>query len=256
MDYSIVIPAYNEADKISSTLTQIINFMRTFSDTFEVIVVDDGSSDATAQVVYDYKRNASEVILVRNAHKGKGVAVSTGVQKAQGNLIYLADADLSAPITELKKLSVWVVDHDYDIVIASREGIGAERVGEPFYRHLMGRVFNYMVQIIALPGINDSQCGFKLFKKSVAKKIFGMMDVYNTNAKELKEPYTGAWDVEVLFLARKLKYTIKEVPVQWIYVKTTRVSPLRDSFKMAKDVLIIRLNDLSGKYKVKTAKKE
>lgn len=248
MNYSIVIPAYNEADKISSSLTQAVNFMKIFTDTFEIIVVDDGSKDATAAIVEEYSVENPEVRVIRNPHKGKGFAVLTGMNAAVGDLIYMADADLSAPMSELKKLAIWVIDQNFDIAIASREGIGAERVGEPFYRHMMGRVFNLMIQIIALPGIRDSQCGFKLFRGSVAKDIFKRMRIYGKNMKELDKPYTGAWDVEVLYLAKKLGYNVKQVPIVWTHVKTTRVSAVRDSVKMAFDVLKIRLNDLMGLY--------
>ena len=247
MEYSIVIPAYNESDKITSTLTQILNFMRNFSNEFEVIVVDDGSVDSTVQTVSDYKRENQEVLLVKNPHMGKGPAVSTGIKKAKGKYIYIADADLATPITELKKLSVWMIDHDYDIVIASREGAGAERVNEPLYRHVMGRVFNTLVQLLLLPGIKDSQCGFKLFKADVAKNLFSKMELGKAN-KEIKNAYTGAWDVELLYLAKLLGYTIREVSVKWVYVKTTRVNPIRDSYKMFSEVLHIKKKALMGKF--------
>jgi len=248
IEYSIAMSAFNEADKISSTITQILGFMREFSPSFELIIVDDGSADNTAEVIEKMQEGNPELILVKNPHKGKGFGIWTAVMKAQGEYIYTTDADLSTSISELKKLSVWAKDQSFDIVIASREGIGAERVGEPFYRHLMGRVFNFLVQIIALPGIQDSQCGFKLFKKKAAKDIFSRLQIYGSDSKEIKKAYFGAWDVEVLYLARKLKYTIKQVPVTWIHVKTTRLSPLNDSIKMALDVLKVRINDLKGKY--------
>jgi dolichyl-phosphate beta-glucosyltransferase len=247
MEYSIVISAFNEADKISSTLTQIVNFMRGFSSAFEVVIVDDGSADNTAQIVSDYKRENKEVVLIKNPHMGKGPGISTGVKKAKGKYIYLADADLSTPISELKKLSVWLLDHDYDIVIASREGRGAERVDEPFYRHFMGRGFNTLVQLLVLPGIKDSQCGFKLFRGDVAKRLFDNLEI-GTSTKELKAAYTGAWDVEILYMARLLGYNIKEVPIKWIFVKTTRISPIRDSIKMFKEILHIKKKALLGKY--------
>ncbi len=126
--------------------------------------------------------------------------------------------------------------------------MGASRIGEPFYRHLMGRVFNFVVQVIALPGINDSQCGFKLFKGAVAKDLFSRLKVYGASAPEIKKAYFGAFDVEVLYLAKKLKYSVKEVPVTWTYVKTNRVSPFIDSIKMFSDVVKIKLNDLRGVY--------
>lgn len=247
-EYSIVMPAYNEADKISSTITQVLGFMRGFCESFEFIIVNDGSSDSTAQIVADMAKENPELHLMDNPHKGKGFAVWSGIMKAQGEYIYMADADLSTPITELKKLSVWSKDQDFDIVVASREGIGAERVGEPAYRHVMGRVFNFWVQLIALPGIQDSQCGFKLFKKKAAKDIFSRLQIYGSDSKQIKGAYFGAWDVEVLYLARKLGYTVKQVPVTWVHVKTTRISPIRDSFKMALDVVKVRINDVKGKY--------
>jgi glycosyltransferase involved in cell wall biosynthesis len=180
---------------------------------------------------------------------GKGPALSTGIKKAKGDYIYIADADLSTPISELKKLSVWLIDHEYDIVIASREGRGAERIDEPLYRHFMGRVFNTLVQLLILPGIKDSQCGFKLFRSSVAKKLFDNLEISSVT-KEIKTAYTGAWDVELLYIAKLLGYAIKEVPVKWIFVRTTRVSPLRDSIKMFKEILHIKKKAILGKYNI------
>lgn len=250
MEYSIVIPAYNEEDKITSTLTQVINFMRGFCSSFEVIVVNDGSIDSTSKKISEYAKDNPEIVLIDNPHKGKGYAVWTGMMKAEGNLIYMADADLSAPIEDLKKFSVWALEHDYDVVIGSREGVGATRVGEPFHRHLMGRIFNMVVQAVALPGIKDSQCGFKLFKKPAAKDIFSRLLIYGFQTKESNKPYLGAWDVEVLYLARKLGYTIKQIPLTWVYVKSNRLSPIRDSVKMFLDVLKVKLNYIGGKYKL------
>ena len=249
MEFSIVVPAYNEEDKITSSLTQIINFMRSFSSSFEVLVIDDGSKDTTAQKVEEYIKENPEIKLCRNPHKGKAFAVWTGMMDATGDYIYMADADLSAPIEELKKLFVWMKDQNFDLVIGSREGIGARRIGEPLYRHLMGRIFNYWVQLIALPGINDSQCGFKLFKKKAAKDIFNKLIVYGGDTKEIKSVFYGAWDVEVLYLARKMGYTIKQVPVTWSYVKEKKFNRITSSIKMACDVLKVRFNDLRGKYK-------
>ena len=248
IEFSVVIPAFNEADKISTTVNQVLSFMRAFSPSFELIVVDDGSSDNTTKIVEGMTAENPELKLIKNPHKGKGFTVWTGVTKSQGELIYTADADLSAPISELKKLTVWVKDQNFDIVIASREGVGAERIGEPFYRHLMGRIFNYWVQFMALPGISDSQCGFKLYRRKAALDIFSRLQIYGEGAKEIKVAYVGAWDVEVLYLAKKLRYTIKQVPVAWTYVKTTRINPINDSIKMLLDVIKIRFNDMRGKY--------
>jgi glycosyltransferase involved in cell wall biosynthesis len=248
--FSVVTPTYNESDKISSTITQIVNFMRSFTDSFEIIISDDGSKDNTAQIVDNMREDVPELVLLKNPHKGKGAAVWAGFERAQGDYIYLADADLSAPIDEIKKLLVWTKDNDFDIAIASREGHGSRRIDEPFYRHLMGRGFNFLVQLFALPGINDSQCGFKLFKNKPAKEIFSRLKIYGPKAPEIRDAFLGAFDVEVLYLAKKLGYRIKEVPVTWTYVKTTRLNPIKDSVKMAIDVLKIRVNDLKGLYKL------
>ncbi len=248
MKYSIVVPAYNEADKISSTVVQILNFMRNFTDSFELLISDDGSTDSTVSILEQLMGENPELKIIKNPHRGKGPTVWSAFMQAKGDYIYMADADLSTPISELRKLSVWAEEQGYDIVIASREGTGAERVNEPFYRHLMGRVFNLLVRVVALPDLKDTQCGFKLFTKRCVQDVFPRMYTIK-NTKELKKPYTGAWDVEALLIARSLGYKIKSVPVTWVYVKTTRVSPVSDSLKMAFEVLQIKLRLLRGKYK-------
>jgi dolichyl-phosphate beta-glucosyltransferase len=251
MEYSIVIPAYNEADRIISSLTQVSSFMKSYSGAFEVIVVDDGSTDKTVEIVKDYSKENPEVSVISISHKGKAAALVAGVGASKGDYIYLADADFSSPISELKKLSIWMKDQDFDIVIASREGTGANRIGEPLYRHIIGRVFNYIVQALALPGINDSQCGFKLFKSKAAKDIFSRLKVYGEQSKEIKEPFFGALDVEVLYLGRKFGYKIKEVGVTWTHVRTTRLNLFSNATKMVRDIIRIRIYDLKGAYRSK-----
>jgi len=248
IDYSIVIPAYNEESKATKTLTQVLSFMNTFAPAFEIIFVDDGSKDKTADLVEAYIKDHPEIKLIRNEHKGKGPSVQTGVMAAAGKYIYTIDTDLSTPMEELKRMSNWITDNDYDIVIATREGLGAKREGEPFYRHLMGRVFNFVVRTVALPGIKDSQCGFKLYKSDVAKSVFPDLIVYGNRTKKIKKAFLGAFDVEVLFIAKKRGYKIKEVPVRWVFAKTTRLNPISDSYKMARDVLRIRLLGIKGAY--------
>jgi glycosyltransferase involved in cell wall biosynthesis len=249
IEFSIVTPAYNEADKISSTIRKVVTFMRNFTDSFELIVSDDGSTDDTARIVKQSREDYPEVVLLKNPHKGKGAAVWSGFMKAQGKYIYLADADLSTPIDEIKKLLTWIQEHNYDVVIGSRQHKGAERIDEPWYRHFIGRAFNFWVQLFALPGIHDSQCGFKLFTRQAAKDVFSRLKIYGSEAEETEGAFFGAFDVEVLYLARKMGYRIKEVPVPWTFVKTSRLNFLRNSFRMALDVLKVRLNDIKGVYK-------
>ena len=249
IELSLVIPAYNEEKNIELTLKNVEQFLDEEKLSYEIIVVDDGSRDKTVEIVSDFIAGKNGFSLIKNPHRGKGFTVRTGVFAASGKNILFTDADGSTPIRELKRLSFWLTNNDFDIVIASREGKGARRTGEPYLRHLMGRVFNYIVQLITLPGINDTQCGFKLFRNMVAKNIFSKLSVYGETSPEIPFAFTGAFDVEVLYLARKMGYKIKEVPVEWTYSKTERVDPLRDSFRMFRDVLKIRLNDLRGRYK-------
>ncbi len=251
IDYSIVIPVYNEEARATKTLTQVLSFMNTFAPAFEIIVVDDGSKDKTADLVETYIKDHPEIKLIRNEHKGKGPTVRTGVLASSGKYIYTIDCDLSTPMEELKRLSNWMIDNNYDIVIASREGLGARREGEPVYRHIMGRVFNLWVQALVLKGIQDSQCGFKLYKSEVAKSIFSDLIVYGEKTKKLASAFLGAFDVEVLFIARMRGYKIKEVPVKWVFAKTTRLNPIVDSYKMARDVLRIKILGIRGAYKSK-----
>lgn len=250
IDYSIVIPTYNEEVRITKTLTQTISFMNDFAPAFEIIVVDDGSKDKTAQIVEDFAKDHKEVSLIKNPHKGKAAAVRTGVLASKGRLVLMMDADLATPLEELKRLSTWVNDNNFDIAIASREGLGASRENEPLYRHIMGRAFNILVKLTLGLKYKDTQCGFKLFKGDVARKVFSNLLVYGENLPEIDKPFFGAFDVEVLYVAQKMGYKIKEVPIKWIYVPTNRLNALSNSYKMGRDVIKIKFYGLRGAYKI------
>ena len=245
---SVVIPAYNEEKGIAQTLRKVTNFLDEQEMVYEAIVVDDGSTDQTTREVEKFVEKNKNVRLIKNDHYGKGYTVRTGILNSKGKYILFSDADLATPIEELKRLFLWILDHDYDIAIASREGIGSKREGEPLYRHLMGRVFNSLVQLLLLKGINDTQCGFKLFKGDVARELFSKLKLHDDKAQMVLGPRVTAFDTEVLFLARKLGYKIKEVPVTWKYVRTPRVHPVKDSWRMFWEVIRIQTNDLLGKY--------
>lgn len=248
IDYSIVIPTYNEETRITKTLTQTLSFMNGFAPSFEIIVVDDGSKDKTVDVVETYAKDHPEIKLIKNVHTGKAGGIRVGMLKASGRLVLMIDADLATPLEELKRLATWINDNGFDIAIASREGIGASRQNEPFYRHLMGRAFNFLVKIVLNLEFEDTQCGFKLFKSEVARKVFSNLRVYGENLPEIDKPFFGAFDVEVLFVAKQMGYKIKDVPVKWNYVPTTRLNALSNSFKMGRDVLRIKLLSLRGAY--------
>lgn len=244
---SVVIPAYNEERRLPQTLIRVYDYLASQNYPSEILVVDDGSTDSTTRVVETFARQHPSVRLIKNDHRGKGYTVRTGMLAAHGHIVLFSDADLSTPIEDLEKLLPWF-ERGYDIVIGSREGVGAQRIKEPFYRHLMGRVFNFVVQFLTVRGIEDTQCGFKAFRDEVAQDIFSRMLLYGDNAKRVRGGMVTAFDVEALFIGYKSGYRIKEVPVQWRYGTETKVNPLKDSYRNFRDVVLVRWNDLRGLY--------
>lgn len=250
---SVVIPAYNEARRLPQTLDGVNDYFARQTYPVEIIVVDDGSTDETRAVVQSFARTHPRVQLIENDHRGKGYTVRTGMLAAHGHIVLFSDADLSTPIEDIEKLLPWF-ERGYDIVIGSREGVGAQRIQEPFYRHLMGRVFNLVVRALTVRGIQDTQCGFKAFRDEVAREVFTRVLLYGENAKKVTNGMVTAFDVEVLFIGTRLGYRIKEVPVQWRYGTETKVNPLKDSWRNFRDVLSVRWNDLRGAYDTRSTR--
>ena len=246
----MVIPAYNEERRLPQTLQSVAEFLTRQSYLSEVIIVDDGSVDHTTQVVESFRAQHPMITLIRNDHRGKGYAVRTGMLAASGHIVLFSDADLSTPIEEVAKLLPWF-ERGYGIVIGSREGSGARRIKEPFYRHLMGRVFNLVVRLLTVHGIEDTQCGFKAFRDDVAHEVFARTHLYRDGSQRVAGAMVTAYDVEVLFLGQKLGHKIKEVPVEWRYGTESKVNPLRDSWRNFRDVVMVRWNDWRGRYAVK-----
>lgn len=244
---SVIIPAYNEERRLPSTIESVTAYLQRQPYASELIVVDDGSQDRTSAIVEEYRRTQSLVHLIRNDHCGKGYTVRTGMLAGRGEIVLFCDADLSTPIGAIANLLPWF-EHGYDIVIASREGIGAHRIKEPFYRHMMGRIFNYIVRLLTVADIQDTQCGFKAFRRTVAQDIFKRVLLYGETARRVSGPMVTAFDVEVLFIGVKCGYKIKEVPTEWIYSDETKVNPLRDSWRNFRDVVLVRWHDLCGRY--------
>lgn len=241
---SVVIPAYNEEENFKKgVLKEVDEYLRRQKYDWEVIVVDDGSTDRTVKLLENFVKSKKNWQLIKNPHQGKSQTVITGLKKASGQYRLFTDFDQATPIKEVEKLLEKT--KDYDVVFGSREIKGAKREQEPWYRHLMGKVFNLLVQLLTVRGIHDTQCGFKLFKKEVIEKVLPKLRVGKARAKGA---YTGAFDVELLFLAQKAGFKVKEVPIYWKHVKTTRVSPLKDSFKMFFEILKIRFYDLLRLY--------
>lgn len=233
---SIIIPAHNEERRLPRALEQIDRFLRSWRASAEVIVVENGSTDRTAEIAAAFARDHPYIHLIRDPRRGKGLAVRRGMLAARGRYRYICDADLSTPIEEVEKFLPPQLD-GFDVAIGSREAPGAQRIGEPLYRHLIGRVFNAMVRLIALPGIQDTQCGFKMFRGEVAEDLFRVQRLNGMS-----------FDVEVLFIARLRGYRIVEVPVIWYFNPESRVRLFRDSLNMFRELLQIRWNAWKGYY--------
>ena len=223
-----MIPAYNEESRIASTLEQVIGFLNARPYTWEILVSDDGSTDATGRLVSDLAASHPNLRLISLCHRGKGWAVKNAMLAAQGQYRLLCDADLSVPIEQVDRF-VPPGMIDADIAIGSRETAGARRIGEPLRRHIMGRVYNTLVRLLAVPGLTDTQCGFKCFRWDVVPELFQQqtMDGF-------------AFDVEVLFLASRAGKTLREIPVDWYFRESSKVRTFRDSWSMTLDLLRIR----------------
>ena len=250
---SIVVPAYNEEKRIEACLKKIYEFTQSQGYDYEVIISDDGSKDDTRTIVKRYAEDWNNLVLLENKHKGKAPAIIAGVNKAKGKYTLLTDVDLSVSIDELPKMLNWVQNQGFDISIATREGVGAKRINEPQLRHIMGRVFNYLVKATVLPGINDTQCGFKLFKTSLIQEIFNYTKLYKLDDKEITGGKVTAFDVEILYIARRLGYKTKEVPVTWYYADGSKVHSIKDSYYNALDVLKVRAFALLNYYPTKSS---
>lgn len=233
---SVVIPAYNEATRILSTLDAVASHLSAQSFTWEVIVVDDGSSDGTAGLVESWARSEPRVRVETIPHAGKGWAVRTGMLAATGQLRFMCDADLAMPIAYLDDI-LRCIDDGYDVVVGSREAEGARRFDEPTLRHVMGRVFNWTVKAITVAGIQDTQCGFKCFRAAAAEDLFRLQRVSGFG-----------FDVEILHLAIRRGYSVHELPIDWVYQPESKVRPAVDSFQMLRDALLVRWRSARGAY--------
>ncbi len=238
---SIIIPAHNEESRLPQTLTQIATFLQTQAYSAEIVVVENGSTDRTLELARDFERRMPNLRALHERGRGKGLAVRRGMLEAEGEYRFICDADLSMPIAEVNRfIPPWLPD--LDIAIASREAPGAIRFNEPAYRHFTGRVFNTLVRLTALPGLQDTQCGFKCFRGVVADEIFPLQTI------------TGwTFDVEVLYIARRRGYRIVEIPIPWYFDSHSKVRVIKDSLRMAMDLLAIRRNARHGLYNHETS---
>ena len=236
LSVALVVPAFNEALRIGASLAELTAFLGARPWNWEVRVVDDGSSDGTCAVVDESVRHEPRIVLQREPHRGKGGAVKAGLLATHAAYRFICDADLSMPVGELVRFLPPELDA-FDVAIGSREGHGARRIGEPLVRHLAGRIFNYSVQRLMVPGIDDTQCGFKMFTAAAVEAIFPFVRVDG-----------WAFDIEVLYLARARGLRIVEVPIEWHYRRESRISLVRDGAGMLRDLLAIRARVGRGSY--------
>ena len=237
---SIIIPAFNEAERLPETLRKINAYLSTKDFPTEIIVIENGSTDGTYAIANDMQGEICCLTVLHENRRGKGWAIRQGMLKARGEYRFICDADLSMPIKEITNFMP-SEELSAPIAIGSREALGAVRYDEPQYRHLIGRAFNWFVRILVLPGFNDTQCGFKLFREDAANAIFPQLTIFG-----------WTFDVEALFIARKLGFKIVEIPIHWHHHPHSTVKLLRDSFEMGFDLLKIRLNDLRGRYRAES----
>lgn len=236
---SIVIPAHNEENRLPRTLEEIFSFLERQSYTSEVIVVENGSSDKTLSIANDFANEHSSLVVIHEERNGKGNAVRRGMIAARGEYRFICDADLSMPIDDLPKFLPPNIE-DFDIAIGSREASGSIRYNEPPYRHIGGRAINLAIRLLILPGLNDTQCGFKCFHAATTEDLFQ------------KQTLTGwSFDIELLHLARRKKLRIHEIPIRWYYDPDSKVSAVRDALRMIGDIFRIHLNQLRGVYDAK-----
>ncbi len=236
MFLSIIIPAYNEETRLPGTLNKVGSFLGTQSYSSEVLIVNNNSTDRTEEVIKDYCSRFPNMRGLFEERPGKGAAVRCGMVQAQGEFAFMCDADLSMPIEELNNFLPPELE-GIDISIASREAPGAIRYHEPHFRHLGGRLMNWLIQIFILPGLNDTQCGFKCFSKQAAKDLFNHQTLPG-----------WSFDIELLYIARQRGYKIQEIPIPWYYHQESKVNAVRDAIQIMMDIQVIRSNASQGIY--------
>ncbi|HUB28085.1 MAG TPA: dolichyl-phosphate beta-glucosyltransferase [Terracidiphilus sp.] len=236
--YSIVIPAFNESGRIPATLESVLSCIRAHAWNAEVIVVNDGSTDTTAQLVREIAGKAPEIRLIENpGNRGKGYSVRSGILQAQGEIVMFTDSDLSAPMHEAERLFAAIAG-GADIAIGSRWlESGRQTHRQPLYRQFFGRCFNLVCRMVMNLPFADTQCGFKAFTRAAAQTVFQLQTIER-----------WGFDPEILFIALKRGFKIKEVPVSWAHDERSRMSYLKDGLQMLKELAIVRWNALTGHY--------
>ncbi len=244
---SVIIPSYNEAGNLQKgVLDKIDHYLGKQKYSYEVIVVDDGSEDGSDTFVEKFARENKEFRLIKGSHSGKAGAVTTGMLAGVGSIRLFTDMDQATPIEEVEKLLPFF-QQGYDVVIGSRND---KRKGSPLSRRVMSKSIIILRKImVGIYQVHDTQCGFKMFTEDAASKLFEKIkDIHHGYSKIHGSNVTAGFDVELLYMANKMGFRIKEVPVEWLYVETRRVSPIKDSIHGVLDLTKITINKFSGKY--------
>lgn len=233
---SIIIPAYNEEGRLPTTLAEIEAYLRDQPYSAEVLVVENGSWDRTYEIAQHFASQHSNFQVLHEARRGKGLAIRRGILEAKGEYRFMCDTDLSMPVSEINRFFPPVLK-DFDVAIASREASGAVRYHEPAYRHLGGRLINLMIRLLILPGLNDTQCGFKCFRASVAEDLFRRQTLTS-----------WSFDIEILYIAQQRGFKIIEIPIPWYFNPLSKLNPVSDALRMGRDILTVRRNHRRGLY--------
>ena len=239
MELSIIIPAYNEENRIKNTLIIINEFLKEKKTNAEIIVVNDGSTDTTHEITKKLQHKIPNLELINlEKNHGKGFAIKKGVKESKGKFILFTDADNSTPIEEFEKLMHKMNESKSNIAIGSRYLRDSNiKIKQPLYRRLLGRIGNFLIRLLLIKKIKDTQCGFKLFERNAAKKIFPLQKIKRF-----------AFDMETLVIAKNLNYKIIEVPVSWFNSPESRIRPIKDALRTFRDLIYIKLNLWKGKY--------
>ncbi len=243
---SVVIPAYNEEYNLrTGVLDSVFDYLSGQKYSWEILFVDDASTDNTLKIAQEFAGKHENFTVLKEPHRGKGGTVIAGMLQAKGEIVLFTDTDQATPIDQVEKI-LPKFEKGYDIVIGSRHG----RKGAPIIRRMMASGFSLLRLIILRLPFKDTQCGFKAFKNTAAKKIFGRLKIFSEKSSTKGASVSAGFDLETLYVARKLKYKVLEVPVDWHHKEGTKVDPIKDSLEGFRDLLMVRINALLGKYGV------
>lgn len=243
---SVVIPAYNEEYNLrTGVLDSVYDYLSRQKYSWEILFVDDGSTDGTVRLAESFAKSHTNFVVIKGPHRGKAGTVISGMLKATGDIILFTDTDQATPIDQIEKI-IPKFNEGFDVVIGSRVG----REGAPIIRKIMASGFSVLRNIILQLPYKDTQCGFKAFRSEASTEIFKRLKVFSESKETTGASVTAGFDLEILYIARKLKLKVVEVPVDWHHKEGTKVNPIKDSWEGLKGLVMVRINAIRGKYRV------